>query len=189
MKKFTFKDFISYNNPCFNCGKRITIRIGFKFPNGDLSYLMPIVNPECTEVNLRVTYRNTLKLRVFNKTNKFETNDPEELSKYLQEHNLYLVSRCDCAAYFQTESLKFDLSRNIIYSFGMTFETLIVSDESNLYHLYSDFLAGESVLVVDRIDKIYPISAIRISLPLLPLYRLKNKEKFINKMRTYLTFS
>lgn len=189
MKKFTFKDFISYNNPCFNCGKRISIRIGFKFPNGDQSYLTPLVKPEYTEVNLRVTYRNTLRLRVFNKTNKFETNNVEELEKYLQEYNLYLVSNCDCAAYLQTESLKFDLNRKLVYSFGIGLETLIVSDDSNLYHLYSDFMTDESLLVVDRIDKVYPISSLRLSLPLLPLYRLKTKENFIRKMKTYMIFS
>ena len=74
MKKFTVKDFIAYNNPCFSCGSPINFRVGFLDleTKADVSYLRPVVTPNHTEIDLIIKYstNEALKLCIFHKTNK-----------------------------------------------------------------------------------------------------------------------
>ena len=192
MRKFTVKDFIAYNNPCFSCDNQINFKIGFLDleTKADISYLRPTVTPQYTEIDLVITYSDALKLYIFHKTNKILTNSQQGLTRYLSSHKLFLHSTCDCC-YTEIESqfLDFNLDKGFVGAVGISSERLMVSDKENLYQINSFFMADKSNLVVDKLDRTRPLTPLSLELPLLPKYRFKNKKHFIEKMRTYLLFS
>jgi hypothetical protein len=204
MKKFTVKDFITYNNPCFSCGEAVTIKIvtrksittgrGSKSDEEKNVEITPLVTPEYVEMNLRITYKKTLKLKIFHKTNKFKTNDEPRLLKFLTENDIWIESFCSCLTYIKSECLRFDLTKEFIYSFPIENEVLSCSDNINWYVMASSFKENKSALTYGKKD--YSLennwgadSIGSIVLPLLPRYRFRNKEHFLTKMKTYLIFS
>lgn len=192
MKKFTVKDFIDYNGPCFSCGNPINFRIGFLDleTKADMSYLRPVVAANYTEIDLRITYENSLKLYIFHKTNKILTNSNQGLTKYLSSRKLFLSSSCDrCLTQIDSQYLDFNVDKGYVAAVGIATERLIVEDKHNRYRINSFFMADRSHLVVDRVDRTTPLSPLRLELPLLPKYRFKNRDHFLQKIKTYVTFS
>ena len=192
MRKFTVADFIAYNNPCFSCDNQINFKIGFLDleTKADISYLRPTVGPTYTEIDLLITYSNALKLYIFHKTNKILTNNRQGLTRYLSGHKLFLRSACDkCYSQIESQYLDFNLDKGRVLAVGISSERLVVMDKQNIYQINSFFLADKSNLIVDRIDKTRPLSPTNLELPLLPKYRFKNREHFIDKMKTYIVFS
>ena len=192
MRKFTVKDFIAYNNPCFSCGRPVNFRIGFfdLETKADNSYLRPTVTLNYTEIDLKISYRDSLKLYIFHKTNKILTDSNQGLTKYLSSRKLFLSSSCDkCLTQIESQYLDFNVDKGYVAAVGIATERLIVEDKHNRYQIDSFFMADKSKLVVDRIDRTTPLSPMQLELPLLPKYRFKNKEHFLHKMKTYITFS
>ncbi len=192
MRKFTVKDFIDYNGPCFSCDSPINFKIGFLDleTKADTSYLRPVVTSNYTEIDLRITYENSLKLYIFHKTNKILTNSNQGLTKYLSSRKLFLSSSCDkCLTQIDSQWLDFNVDKGYVAATGIATERLMVMDKSNLYQINSFFMADKSVLTVDRIDKTHPLSPLQLELPLLPKYRFKDRNHFLQKIKTYVTFS
>ncbi len=193
MRKFTVKDFITYNNPCFSCGNQINFRIGFLDleTKADISYLRPVVGPQYTEVDLIIKYANqdALKLYIFHKTNKILTNSQQGLTKYLSSRKLFLASSCDrCYTKIESQYLDFNLDKGFVAAVGISTERIMVNDGTSQYQIDSFFMAEKSHVAVTRLDS-NAMAPFRLDLPLLPKYRFKNKEHFIQKMKTYITFS
>ncbi len=194
MKKFTVKDFIAYNNPCFSCNNSINFRVGFLDleTKADVSYLRPTVTPNYTEIDLVIKYSNSeaLKLCIFHKTNKILTNSNQGLTKYLGGHKLFLSSYCDkCYTLIESKFLDINIDKGYVSAVGLSSERLMVASDDRLYQIHSSFMEEKSNLIVDRIDKAKPLSPFTLELPLLPRYRFKDREHFINKIKTYMTFS
>jgi hypothetical protein len=192
MKKFTVKDFIEYNGPCFSCNNQINFRIGFLDleTRVDASYLKPVVTANYTEIDLLITYNNAIKLYIFHKTNKILTNNQQGLTKYLSGRKLFLSSTCNrCYTQIESQYLDFNLEKGYVSAVGISTERLMVSDGENQYQINSFFMAEKSNLVVDKIDKARPLTPFQLDLPLLPKYRFKDRAHFLQKMKTYLTFS
>ncbi len=187
MKKFTVKDFITYNNPCFSCGEKINLRIGKSHGVADLR---PTVKPEYTVIDLQITYTHTLQLWIFHKTNKIISSDARSLSDYLLNHQIHLHSSCTkCYTSIHSDPLVFNTNKGYVEPVGLSSEQLIITDEDNIYTLFSSFKDEKTTVSVDRISSATPISPVKLDLPLLPLYKAKTKEYLINKLKTYLTFS
>jgi hypothetical protein len=193
MKQFTVKDFISYNNPCFSCGEQISFRIIADTMDIDVvgtTNLRPTVSSEYTVVDLKLTYENTLQLWIFHQSNKIITSDSKALTNYLRDHKLRLKSRCEkCYTNIESNNLEFNLEKSFIKPVELQLETLMLDDNSNRYQINSYFHSKQSTIAVDRIDKATPVSPVRLTVPILPLYHFKDKEHIINKMKTYLIFS
>jgi hypothetical protein len=192
MKRFTVKDFIDYNGPCFSCDSPINFKIGFLDLEArtDASYLRPTVTNNYTEIDLRITYENSLKLYIFHKTNKILTNSNQGLTKYLSSRKLFLSSSCErCLTQIDSQYLDFNVDKGFVAATGIATERLMVMDDHNLYRINSFFMADKSSLTVDKIDKTTPLSPLRLELPLLPKYRFKDKKHFLRKIKTYVTFS
>ena len=191
MKKFTVKDFIGYNNPCFSCGERISFKLGIVTNGVDGSaQLRPTVKPEYTVVDLKVTYSKTLQLWIFHNTNKFIASNPIDFTEYLNENHLFLHSKCDkCMSSIESMFLEFNKDMGFVKPVSISREILLVNDDRNQFILNSSFAWNKSVLSADRLDKTAPISPIVLDLPLLPLYKFKTKERFLNKVKTYVVFS
>jgi hypothetical protein len=192
MKKFTVKDFINYNAPCFSCDRKITIRVGSICLTQQMPavYLRATVTTTQTEVDLQVTYARILKLIINHTTNKITTSDPEALTKYLKVNKLFLSSVCNhCYTSIESAYLEFNLQEAFIKPVSISQEMLMLSDSKSLYQIISKSIDEETIIVVDRINKANSITPIRFVLPLSLLYKLKDKEHILQKIKTYLLFS
>jgi hypothetical protein len=189
MRVFTVKDFIAYNNPCFSCGSKINFRIGtMDMERGaEPSYLRALVAPNYTEIDLLITYNDSLKLYIFHKTNKILTNNVSALTDYLTRRKLFLSSTCDkCFSMVESHYLEFNQDKSVIKAVGLTMELLQVTDGESLFQLHSSFVDNKSNLTVSKVGTVTPI---KLEMPLLPLYKIKTKKHFLEKMKTYLIFS
>lgn len=195
MRTFTVKDFIFYNGPCFNCSSKISIKFGTKkiLETIDIVCLPIMVSNDYSEVNLKISYKDILKLKIYNKTNRFECSNYKHFFKYLESHEIHLNSYCEkCYTNISSKYLEFDLDRCFIKPIIINNETITVDTPDCNYRLYSSTEKNKSVLYL---KKIYSVrSDIQMldffkELPLLPLYRFKNKEHFVKKIKTYLVFS
>lgn len=190
MKTFTIKDFINYNGPCFSCKSKINFRVGVSIVNSQQPsiYLVPTVTNDFIEIDLKHKYNSELKLKIFPKTNKFSTSNTARLIKYLDDKKLSLRSRCDgCGTNIDSESLEFNFLQCFIKPVGICDEKLVVTHDKHLYEVYSYFTDNRSTIVFIKIDS--NEDGKWVSLPLLPLYKFKNKEKFLEKIKTYILFS
>jgi hypothetical protein len=192
MKTFTVKDFIIYNNPCFSCGSKISFKIGSTHNELSFSpvYKKTTVTADHVEIDLDITYRQTFKLYIVNKSNKILSPDMKSLTDYLSMHELFLSSRCDrCYTSIESYPLEFNLAKGFIKPVGINQENLIVTDDKNMYQIHSSFNQKISTATISKINKTMPISPARINLPLLPLYKIKNRDRLINKLKTLVLFS
>lgn len=206
MRKFTVKDFITYNNPCFGCGKKITFKIAW-YNTDEMgpvasSYLRPIVLANYTEVDLKITYIDAVKLYIFHKDNKILSNNQSGLTKYLSNHKLSLSATCTCYSEIESDILDFHLTTEHQYVAAVEIrsERLVVTDKNSTYRLYSSFPDNKSTLMVYKSNTDEPSSSLpntkpstsqptTIEMPLIPKYKFRNKEHFIEKMKTYILFS
>jgi hypothetical protein len=192
MKKFTVKDFIAYNNPCFSCDSPINFRLGYfdLDTQATASYLRPVVTPNYTEIDLLITYNDSLRLNIFHKTNKILTNSNQALTKYLDSRKLFLSSTCSkCYTQIESQFLDINVDKGYIGAVGISTERLMVADDKNRYQVDSYFMDEKTSLAVTKMDSVKPLSPLTLDLPLMPKYRFKNKEHFISKMKTYIIFS
>lgn len=193
MRKFTVKDFVAYNNPCFSCGSRINFRIGYTpIGSGEAGHLRPVVMPNHTEIDLIIKYSDmeALRLCIDHKTNKILTNSIQGLTNYLSGRKLFLISACDrCNTHIESQFLEFNIDKSYLNAVGLSTERLMVNDGTSQYQINSSFIDEKSFIIVDRLDKVKPLSPFQLKLPLLPKYRFKDKEHFIRKIKTYMTFS
>lgn len=189
MEKFTLKDFITYNNPCFSCNENIFLRVRVTGNNRHMDsqgWLRPLVKPELTEISIKENYSNALKLQILHQSNKILTSDLIELSEYLKEHRLYLTSQCgNCSTTIDTEQLEFNLEKGFLKPVKLAREDLLVQEPGSTYHVSSNFSKKKS-----RVHIYKPGSQpIEIDLPLYSLAKFKTKEKFLHKLKTYAIFS
>jgi hypothetical protein len=190
MKTFTLKDFINYNNPCFSCGEKISFRVfsWLKDPSTSSVILHSNVTKHQTEIELIITYATTLKLIINHISNKIITTDMLYLTEYLETHTLHLGSICNsCYTTITSTYLEFNLQKGFLLPTQISKESLILKDNKNYYQINSSFIDNKSTIIVDRTDKVS--SPIRMNLPLLPLYKLKTKERCLQKIKTYILFS
>lgn len=193
MRKFTIKDFIAYNNPCFSCNSPINFRLYSQvIESGTSGHLNPTVMPNYTEIDLSIKYSNmeALKLFIMHKTNKILCSNNQGLTKYLSERKLTLVSTCDrCKTQITSAPLKFDLERGLVEATHLNYERLMVHDGDSIYQIESNFETEKSVLIVEKLNAVKPLSPFKLNLPLLPKYRFKDRAHFLSKLKTYILFS
>ena len=191
MRKFTVKDFITYNNPCFSCGNPVNFR--FRFVGKVESELpRPLVTPNYTEIDLTIKYSKmeALKLCIFHKTNKILTNSLTGLTKYLSENKLFLSSRCDrCNTQIESRFLEINVDKGYVAAVGLSTERLIVTTNDRIFQVVSSFMEEKSTIYVDRLDQAKPTQPFTLELPLIPKYKFKNRENFLSKIKTYMIFS
>ncbi len=191
MEKFTVKDFITYYNPCFGCRKPVNFKIGIydTESKADVYYIRPIVTEHCTEINLKISYNDSIKLYIFHKTNKLLTNNRAGLEKYLKAHQLFLATECPiCAGKSETHLLEFDMEKNYVKAATIMSERLVVTDKETVYIVDTSFGAKTSKMHVYK-KKTASSKDINLTLPLLPKSRFKDRKQFLEKMKLYVLFS
>jgi hypothetical protein len=191
MRKMTVKDFIDYSCPCFGCGKPNNFRIGISSHKSDTSYLRGIVGPNFVEIDLLITYSNVLKLYIFHKTNEILANDKSALMAYLSDRKVSLETICpNCHTQTVSHDLKFHLDKGFIEGTTLSSELTAVTDGGKLYHLYSYYDKNISnLLVVPEPNTKSGGNQLRMTLPLMSRERFKNRQRFLEKIKTYIVFS
>lgn len=183
MDKFTVKDFIAHNNPCFSCGSKITFKIGDGAPRYQYNFYETYVSSELISVNLKKRYNGSLDLFVYPKNNKFETNEKDELIELLKINNLYLYSYCEkCKTTLYSEYLKFNFDKEYIEPVSINYEILIVYDGNSRYELSYNSVKFTGKLLVDN-------PSVCIDVENYSLSYLKTRENFINKVKTLILLS
>src|ERR1700735_2403469 len=99
MKKFSVKDFISFNSPCFGCNELISFFImADPVPEEShyiaTAYLKPRIEKTHHVIDLHIGWNDSLRLTIDHKTNGYDTNNPRALRKYLSQRQMGL--RCEC---------------------------------------------------------------------------------------------
>ena len=196
MEKFTINDFISYNSPCFSCDNKISLKMGILGVRAESNskyslpalYIRPVFNSDNIDIDLKITYRNVLKLRIFAKDNKFETSNIGDLTDYLSGNNLFFESYCDqCYSTFSSKILRFNFKQDYIYPVELKSEQLVVETKDTIYYIRSDF--NTKATAVDIFSLNDGKEKLHFDLPILPLYKFKTKEHFLKKMKTLIIFS
>jgi hypothetical protein len=186
MKKFTVRDFITYNNPCFSCGESVRIEVSGP------GYLEPNINPEMMEVDLRVNYYNALRLSIRHKDNRILTNDKQMLIEYLDNHELVLDSIChSCGSNIRSTKMVFHVDQGFVETVEIAYETLVVKDlaHQRKYAIRSDFSANQSQFRVFTLSKDGETFSSKLDLPLMPKSMFKSKRHLLDKCKTLITFS
>ena len=192
-KSFTIKDFVSYNNPCFNCQRSVSIDLNYRN-----SFSIPVHSrsgtstPNEISFELKMSYTEFIYLEVNYLTQKFHTNKADFLKNYLTntEKSLSLRSYCHyCCTEVSTHPLKFNFNKGIIELITLKSERLLINDSATLYQIETDFDTNKSILFADRIDRTSPLSPTKIELSILPLYSFKSKQTLVDKLRKILLFS
>jgi hypothetical protein len=189
-KTFTVKDFINHNAPCFGCGKPVVLQMQMfhNEPWGQDALLNCKAGKNFLTIDLSLRYHDFLKLTIDYKTNHFATNNFDHLTKFLSDCMLKLVCHCDaCKTTMHSNILDFNLEKKFIKPFGIQQEIIVMSDSKNMYQVYSDYDQNKSVIFIDDV-KMANVP-IRLDTPLIPRFKFKNKEKLIEKLKTYALFS
>lgn len=198
MKKFTVKDFILYNSPCFICNHENNFYFEIDKTGESPNFIgrvskRAMVTKDYTSVELIVHYSKNLFIKIDHKTNKFTTSSVPDLINYLKENSLSMRISCTkCAASITTNYLDFNLDKLFVYPATLHTEMYLVVDENNSYSVCSSFnIKKQSILTVSKNSDIKKNvhKPQTLYLPLIPIYKFKTREKFLNKIKTYIIFS
>lgn len=188
MKKFTVKDFIFYNGPCFSCGNKVSIKL-MSSDNGESGKdLQQTFKDGAIEATLKIKYSFSLTLKIFLQNNKYQTSDTDKLIAYLGIRDLYFVSKCNsCRTAIVTNPLDFD-NKGYVKALTLEGEILIVHDDQKdiIYNLITSFGEDKTEITIWNKNADNNLSLV---IPALPLYRFKTREKLITKLKTYVIFS
>jgi hypothetical protein len=200
MKKLTITDFIKYNDPCFICGNKTMIYVYNDYPPNNVLIrktdfrqplqwrTLPEITPYYIKICLKQCYddKNTIMFSISHKTHEIKTNNLKDLTKYLEEHKLYLESICNnCGTEIQSEMLEIDLSKSwIMKAISIRAEHLFFDDSKNKYVIYSYVSINSSCL--DIVPKNKELSPTQLQLPLMLKYHFKDKKHLLNRINNIL---
>jgi len=186
MKKYTVKDFLKLNSPCYGCGEKIKITVGVDSEGLSRVNLNLTIAPAGYTIPLSITYNNNLKLIIDPKTNKYLSSNIQYFVEYIKNRKICLTTQCDhCQTSMTSKYLDFNLMGSYIKPVGIAVQYIVLNDKNNRYVIYSDFGSEQSDIAVSSVGT----SVSHLNLTLLPHYRFKDKEHFISKIKTYLLFS
>lgn len=187
-----FKEFVLYNAPCFNCKSKISIELNIHNHTGDISPSAMLSNINCsvfknfTDINLKVSYHDSLHLKIIHKTNIFETNNIKRLKNFFETHDVFVASACTgCFSYADSSILELDYKYFRIKPISVISEH--ISLQHNDMHCYIDtnFIKNKSEISAFINGK----HSLNVTTDAININKLKNKEAFFKKIKTYITFS
>jgi hypothetical protein len=208
MRLFTVKDFITNYSSCLACNRNSKIKISSFRPD---EYVGPkeinlAFSKSYADINLKISYRNSLQLRIYYITNKFETSDDKMLKKYTDTHSIQLVSRCwipgmtkqpisDVNTVLHTfivsDCINFDYNKSRILPFKMEEEMLCIWDTRNVFNIHSDYEESKTIINIAKLkspENFTIVNSSVLKLPLMNIYKFKTKKHLLDKLNIYLTF-
>jgi hypothetical protein len=127
-------------------------------------------------------------------TNIFETNNIVGLQKYFNDNEVVLVSVCskiDCGCRIRSSLVAPDFRTFRLKPILLNKEFLFISDdEGNIFTVESCADTNKTkVQVYSNKLETSASDIMSFDMPAYPLYKMKSKEAFIKKMKTYMLFS
>lgn len=193
MKVFTIKDFLQYNAPCFSCGQKVVIQ--FAHHNDSAStYIKPTIINSLLELDLHVKWLkiNQVNLIIDLQTNHIATSNKQGLIKFINDRKVYAESKCkDCGTIIRSDYLTFDFQSMLIKGVGLAFEQLVVFEKQVKYVLCSSINGYGGECSKSQMYAWNNLSAGTFDqvIPLCPLYKFRNRQHFLDKMKTICVFS
>lgn len=191
MKLLTVKDFIKYNNPCFNCKEKIAFTFITKMDSfGASGSFNPTIEKGICTVNLvnRYDLNSSIHLRIDLKTNKFTVSNTDHFEEYLRKIKIHLSILCPiCHTHSESSDLLFNFDNQLINPVQVLIEDIQVKFKNLKYQIFTD--ATSSLLFITKPGNPHYILNLDLKNKRLLLSDLKTKENMIRKLRTYLTFS
>jgi hypothetical protein len=193
VKQFSIKDFIFYNNPCINCRSNnnlYLVCVNYNPIDGTESGIR-VKPPTLQEqkylvFDLEIKYKSINKLYIDYKTNQFLSNDIEAFYNYIKHNLMFFRSSCDCGTTIDSSKLKVNAEKQFILPLTIDHEDIKISINDSVHRFQSDYYNNSSQLYINSFDKAQNIVN---GLPLMPLYSFKNRQEFINKIKTIINFS
>ena len=191
MIRFTLKDLLLYNNPCFNCGI-ITQFSAYKIytANDSESKLNTTLKDGIITINMKSSYYQPLNLIINIENNNFVA-PINQLKEYLNEFHLSFKMSCNkCSSNSWTKSIKFNFDKGFMLPLELSFETYFFQDSENLYTISNNHHSKKSSIFVDKINGDHSIkSCWKKTIPILLFSNIKNKPYIIKKIKSYMLFS
>lgn len=191
--KFTVKDFISYCDVCMCCGGKTKFsleRTILDDPYASVQNCVPVSLKDRRgniRAELMISYADSkrLYLDIYIKSNEYLASNKKLFDKFINENNLYMSKRCDncknCTIQSSIMSFGKYISPVCIYT-----ERLFFEEEEYDYDIYSSYKDKKTHIMVTSEDA---AKWFNIDVPFLPLYKFKNKQNLLNKIKTYMLFS
>lgn len=188
------KDFILYNSPCFNCNSSTDFYLNIieTISNSNSFFDKNLISHHCnvtadySEIDLKISYNNSLNLKIFHKTNIFETNDLQHLFKYLSKRKMYFSLHCKkCQIYIKSSDFSLDINTFRAKPISVLSEVIRLYNDNINYTIITNYLDNQSRIIINNDNN----KVLDITIAAIPLTKIKNKNFFFNKMKTYILFS
>lgn len=207
IKTETIRDYINMVGVCPDCGHYLTPTLAFIVP-AKTSYTMDFEETKFgkyygTKTNYDISYKSEFKDSVlsfyyeiddkFHKifsinvdTNKVN-GEMEKVQKVIWDFNLSIdlscaVEQCDDLQYLiKSRPLILERKNNVISHIICHAEIARIEYEKKKYSMISEFGTMKTYVAVN--DKIVS------NVPLIPIYKIKDRQKILNKIKTLVIFS
>jgi hypothetical protein len=191
MRQLTLKDILSFYTPCLNCGNQINL--SWCVNKGSINFsstFSPTLDGKMLIIDLKTTYYNKFSLMIDIASHSFISSNSAELVTYVADTECYLNLRCfKCNSELNTSQLIFDLSRRTIKPLTIKNEMWYLKDDEYLYSIYTDIYENTSNVFVHKNKELSYTPVWQKRLDALPINKFENKEKFLEKLQTFITFS
>lgn len=197
MDKFTIKDFIEKNNFCFLCQTSMALKIKIQNPSRYLNGYHT-VSPKIIENNLNnlyefeldVSYNKSLILQINPVTNKFTPSSNNSFLMFLQQNVIFFTLSCkQCDSFILSEVLKFDLLKNFLMPISIHQEFYSINNDNTVYKIASFYRNKVSLIDIKTIENNKQKELNTITVPLLKKNNFKDRNSFLSKIKTIITFS
>lgn len=194
MRKLTLKDFLTFYTPCLSCKNKINLtwiaRKSSLAMTPNVGEFSPTLDGKSLTIDLKTTYYNRFSLMIDIITHTFISSDSSEFAKYAAETECYVQAKCfKCNSQVMTTDLKFDVNKRILKPVSIKGEIWHITDEENIYNIYTNTDKEESEIIVDKINAVTPLSPWRRTIEALPINKFSSREDFLDRIKTYMVFS
>lgn len=199
MEALTIKDFVLYNNPCKICIKPTKTVFSLKIFSredpfdGSASCIFPLLKENNLYFSLHIKYGENLGILInpINNYYKIVSQSSNSISKLLADFFFYydvaLDSRCKiCQSEVQSDFLEFD--SNYIKPVNLFHEQLNIFNETHEFTITTNFTNQKSFIVANLINQKNQ-KTFSLETSALPLFKIKNRDQLLKKLKLYMTFS
>lgn len=193
MEKFTIKDFIEHNNPCFICGSISKIEFFRCQTNYNFIGLKANIVGQNIEINISTSYYNAINLLINPKHNTWISNDIRLFEQYISLNNIIVTLECTkCKSLLKSNELIFSHDKRMILPLTIINEMLFFEENNKSYHIATNDTSR--IFIYNTLalnDKKKIAIPFEIEVPKITLDKIKNKGKdwLINKLNGYVVFS
>lgn len=187
---FTIKDIVKYNLKCKICSSPTSLYLVDDMPcdeynYGRLNVIKPTINNGIMSFNISIKYKSKILLHIDIATNEFILiKEGVELynEKFLDQ--IFLETICDtCGTMMNTEYLVF--SKNTIKPVKLFTEAIFINHNNINFSIFNKFKTNKCAFIAIGQN----IKSTNIELPLMPLWKFKNRKAIIEKLNFIMAIS